>query len=177
MRGTLFDQRGWMWCVSPNWSTPGLYVLDYNGTIENTTDDKTIYINTFYNQDGDKKEVSQIYCAIEDREGAIWIGTDDGPWIINNPAQILNEKSGSMTITHTKIPRNDGTNLADYLLTGATVISMAVDGANRKWIGTEKNGVFLLSADGTEEIHHFTTKNSPLPSNEVQSIYINEKTG
>lgn len=177
LRGTLFDQRGWMWCVSPHYNDGGIYILDYNGTLETTSDDRTAYINTFYNQDGDKKEVSQIYCAIEDREGAIWIGTDDGPWIINNPAQILNEKSGSMTITHTKIPRNDGTNLADYLLTGATVISMAVDGANRKWIGTEKNGVFLLSADGTEEIHHFTTKNSPLPSNEVQSIYINEKTG
>lgn len=177
LRGTLFDQRGWMWCVSPNWSTPGLYVLDYNGTLENTADDKTAYISTFYNQDGDKKEVSQVYCIIEDKEGAIWIGTDDGPWIISNPTQLLKELSESTTITHIKVPRNDGTNLADYLLTGTTVISMAVDGANRKWVGTEKNGVFLLSADGTEEIHHFTTQNSPLPSDEVQSIYINEKTG
>ncbi len=177
LRGTFFDQRGWMWCFSPNWSTPGLYVLDYNGTLENTADDKTAYINTFYNQDGDKKEVSQIYCAIEDKEGAIWIGTDDGPWVLNNPAQLLKEQSGSATITHIKVPRNDGTNFADYLLAGTTVISMAIDGANRKWIGTEKNGVFLLSADGLEEIHHFTTKNSPLPSDEVQSIYTNDETG
>lgn len=177
LRGTFFDQRGWMWCFSPNWSTPGLYVLDYNGTLENTADDRTAYISTFYNQDGEKKEVSQIYCAIEDKEGTIWIGTDDGPWIINNPVNILDAQSGSTIITHTKVPRNDGTNFADYLLTGTTVISLAVDGANRKWVGTEKNGVFLLSADGTEEIHHFTTQNSPLPSDEVQSIYINDETG
>ena len=57
------------------------------------------------------------------------------------------------------------------------MLSIAVDGANRKWIGTEKNGVYLLSANGLEAIHHFTTENSPLPSNEVQSIVTDELTG
>ena len=45
------------------------------------------------------------------------------------------------------------------------------------WIGTEKNGVYLLSSDGLEAIHHFTTENSPLPSNEIYSITTDETTG
>jgi hypothetical protein len=64
-----------------------------------------------------------------------------------------------------------------YLLETETVTAIAVDGANRKWIGTERAGVFLLSADGTEEIHHFTVENSPLYSNSIIDIEINGDTG
>jgi hypothetical protein len=54
---------------------------------------------------------------------------------------------------------------------------MAVDGANRKWIGTEGNGIYLLSSDGLETVHHFTTQNSPLPSDYLWSIAVNPETG
>ena len=50
-------------------------------------------------------------------------------------------------------------------------------GANRKWIGTASSGVYLVSEDGLETIHHFTSENSPLLSNAIQSIAIHEKTG
>lgn len=52
-----------------------------------------------------------------------------------------------------------------------------MDGANRKWIGTEGSGVFLLSPNGQTTIHHFTAENSPLLSNNIISITINDKTG
>ena len=53
-----------------------------------------------------------------------------------------------------KVPRNDGTDYADYLLAGVPVTAIAVDGANRKWVGTQGDGVYLLSPDGVKTIHH-----------------------
>ena len=64
-----------------------------------------------------------------------------------------------------------------YLLETEIVKAIAIDGANRKWFGTERAGVFLLSADGTEQIHHFTEDNSPLFSNNITSLAINGETG
>lgn len=176
LRGTFFDKRGWMWAVTPNYSYTGIFVLDYNGTVDNLSDDRSIFIEQFTNQDGDHLD-ALIHCIVEDHEGNIWIGTGSGLWLVSNPVQLLDEPSKAITVTQVKVPRNDGTNYADYLLDGTTVSSLAVDGANRKWVGTEKDGIYLLSADGLEEIHHFTTENSPLLSNEITSIGIDDKTG
>ena len=76
-----------------------------------------------------------------------------------------------------KIARNDGTNYADYLLSGIPITAITIDAANRKWLGTSNNGVYLVSADGQEMLQHFTTDNSPLLSNSIQSIAIDPKTG
>ena len=79
--------------------------------------------------------------------------------------------------TQVKVPRNDGTNYADYLLANIDISSIAVDGAGRKWFGTKQNGVYLISADNMTQIQHFTTDNSALLSNVVRSIAINPTTG
>ena len=79
--------------------------------------------------------------------------------------------------TQVKVPRNDGTNYADYLLAGANINCIAVDGGGRKWFGTANNGVYLISADNMEQLQHFTTNNSPLLSNNVESIAINPASG
>ncbi len=76
-----------------------------------------------------------------------------------------------------KVPRNDGTNYADYLLEGVAVNDICVDGANRKWMATLSNGVYLVSADGTEIIHHFLSSNSPLLSDVVNSVAVDPTTG
>ena len=76
-----------------------------------------------------------------------------------------------------KVPRNDGTNNADYLLTGVPVSAIAVDAANRKWIGTTGNGLYLISEDNIETISHFTTENSPLVSDNILSLAVNNSTG
>ena len=86
-------------------------------------------------------------------------------------------KDDKVIFERVKIPRNDGTNLADYLLSGIYTTAICIDDANRKWVGTQNNGIFLLSEDGKETIHHFTSDNSPLPSNYIQSIAINSSTG
>jgi len=81
------------------------------------------------------------------------------------------------TCSRVKIPRNDSTNYADYLLVGENVIAIAIDGANRKWIGTRASGVYLMSENGQKTIQHFTVSNSPLLSNNIMSIAINPVTG
>jgi hypothetical protein len=69
------------------------------------------------------------------------------------------------------VPRNDGTAYADYLLDAVQVNAIAVDATNRKWIGTETSGLYYVSEDGDEILAHYTTDNSPLPSNTIQSLY------
>lgn len=180
LRHTFFDSRGWLWCVSPNHNNNGIFILDWAGTATDPTDDRSIYISNFYNQDGDKMNdatLAYIHCLVEDKKGDIWVGTQDGVWQITRPARLLDEGVSTPVVNHVKVPRNDGTNFADYLLDGTMVNAIAIDGANRKWVGTARNGLFLFSEDGIEELHHFTTTNSPLPSDEIQSIAIDDATG
>jgi ligand-binding sensor domain-containing protein len=125
------------------------------------------------NQDGDI--LSAAYCMTEDKEGNIWIGTNRGPIIYNTSNQLFDEDN--VTGTQIKIPRNDGTNLADFLLDYEIVRDIAVDGGNRKWMATATSGVFLVEEDGKETIHQFIEGNSPMISNNVLSVGIQEKTG
>ena len=86
-------------------------------------------------------------------------------------------ESSNPIFTQVKVPRNDGTDYADYLLAGIDIMCLAIDGGNRKWFGTNGNGVYLISSDNMKEIHHFTSENSKLLSNIVKSIAINPTTG
>ncbi len=92
---------------------------------------------------------------------------------IVSPPVMIKEKLASRI----KVPRNDGTNAADYLLGNEKITCMAVDGANRKWIGTESSGLFLVSPDGLETIHSFNDSNSPLYSNSITSLAVHPKSG
>lgn len=174
---TLFDQKGRFWVCSRrtvSYHDGGLMGIDYKGTIENQDDDVSQYRSHVTNQDGTSYKVEGVLSLAEDHDGRVWMGTNIGLFVIENPDEWFND---NFRITQVKVPRNDGTNLADYLLYGMPIISIAVDGANRKWIGTEGNGIYLVSADGTEILHHFTTENSPLISNTINSIAINPRTG
>ena len=169
----LLDSRGWLWITSLQ-GEPGLFCAKTNKTPFDTADDeKKIWLNKFTNQDGISYDIYQLYAFIEDNNGHLWVGTNTGLFIIDNPENFF--KNG--IFKQIKVPRNDGTGLADYLMSGVYIKSIAIDGANRKWIGTNDNGIYLLSADGLEEIHHFTTENSPLPSNNIESIAIDHNTG
>ncbi len=155
-------------------SSPGIVVFDDNGTLEETSDDKAVFISEFVDQDGNSILPEAVYCMVQDNDGAIWVGTDVGPLVFSSPNDIFD---GTNSCTRIKIPRNDGTNLADFLLESEEIRAIAIDGANRKWIGTTSSGIYLMSADGQETVQHFTTSNSPLASNEIISIAINPVTG
>ena len=167
MRGIFFDSQGLMWFVNNNWYTPAFYQYDTN------SDKLTAYEN-FVNQDGTVQNPQLgVRCIAEDLQHNIWIGTSAGPFVFERK-EINN---GGTTLTQVKVPRNDGTNFADYLLANTDILSMAIDGGNRKWFGTNGNGVYLISADNMTQILHFTTADSPLLSNIVKSIAVNPASG
>ena len=120
-------------------------------------------------QDGQTFAWTHVLCLTEDLKGMVWMGTTEGI-VTFNPAQAF---SLDFRANRIKVPRNDGTGMADYLLDGIQVNGITVDGANRKWIATETSGLFLVSADGTKIIKKFNTTNSPLASNTVYKVCCN----
>jgi hypothetical protein len=148
-----------------------LIVYSYNNTVDDVSDDRVKVLNA--SQGNGNIPGSTVYSMATDRDGAVWVGTDKGVAVFYNPGDIFT--SGvDFDAQQILVPRNDGSGLADLLLVTETVTAIAVDGANRKWIGTQRAGVFLLSSDGLEQIHHFTAENSPLLSNTITGITIDE---
>jgi hypothetical protein len=154
----------------------GLFIFDDNGTIDNIADDKKVFFSNFEDTDNEGGKISPgaFYCLAQDHNGVVWCGTDEGPLLFYNTAKVFDT---DYTCSRVKIPRGDGTGLADYLLQSDKVKAIAIDGANRKWIGTENSGVYLMSENGQETLEHFTETNSPLLSNDILSIAINPITG
>ncbi|HUX94160.1 MAG TPA: hypothetical protein VMV47_00395 [Bacteroidales bacterium] len=165
----IITRTGHKWIILPRGN--GLFVFDDNHTPENFTDDR---YKKMLIEESDGDIVAYVYSIAEDLEGNIWVGTDQGPLIYNNPERVFNENLKAFRV---RIPRNDGSNIYDYLLKTETINSIAVDGANRKWLGTANAGAYLLSPDGATEIRKFTEENSPLFSNNIVSLAVDNKTG
>lgn len=121
---------------------------------------------TFTDQDGKSVTWTYMRYMALDKNDRLWFTTAEGI-VSMNPADAL---SDGCTVNHIKVPRNDGTDLADYLLEGMTINCIAVDNQNRKWIGTAVAGVYQVSEDGSQILQHFNVDNSMLPSNTVYSI-------
>ena len=173
----LLDSRGIAWITHRRTTSvhfAGVLGFYFGNSIEDESDDSWKFRYQFTNQDNTTYSLNQVYDVAEDRDGYIWIGTNQGPFVLTNPASFFED---SPVFTQVKVPRNDGTDYADYLLTGVPITCIAVDGGNRKWFGTNGNGVYLVSADGVTTIHHFTAENSPLLSNVIYSLAIQPKTG
>lgn len=160
---------------------PGLLVYDDNGTIADQSDDKSVYFSAFVYPETDNGQTynvsvspAVVFEVVEDKNNVVWVGTDLGPFLFYNTSKVFDT---GYTCSRVKIPRNDGTGYADYLLQNEKIKAIAIDGANRKWLGTETSGVYLMSENGQETIKHFTTENSPLLSNDIFTIAIHPTTG
>lgn len=163
----VIDDIGQKWIASPLGN--GLIVFNDNNTIDNTSDDHWKLFTTgtgFGNLPSN--EVTSI---TKDKSGFIWVGTSDGVGIIQCPQDVFNS-FGCETIW----PIIKEGNFANYLFKGQQVRSIAVDGANRKWMATS-DGAWLVNADGDKVLEHFTEESSPLLSSNVRSIAIDGKTG
>lgn len=115
---------------------------------------------------------TNVFCVAEDQDGQIWMGTDKGIAVFYSPENMF---SGDNFDCQQILIEQDGH--VQILFETELIQSIAVDGANRKWIATLNSGVFLMSPDGTKQIHHFDITNSPLFSNDVKSVVINKQTG
>lgn len=155
-----FDNR--LWFVNNWWESNKLYA--YN----TETDELTDYSPNFVNEDGTILTPRFVFCASEDKLGNIWLGTSVGPIYLSRESI----RNGASEFIQHKVPRNDGTNYADYLLSDIEVRSITIDDANRKWMGTTNNGIYVISDDCNTQVAHFDTENSPLPSNTINDILI-----
>lgn len=163
------------WCVDLRYK-PGVFVFSDKGTFGDMTDDDYRFFGSgsLVDKDGTILYPTYVYDIDEGTDGNVWVGTDIGPIVFTNVNKVFD---ADYRCTRVKIAREDGSGLADYLLDGVPIMSVQVDAGNRKWLGTANAGVYLLSADGKETLLHFNTENSPLSSNEVLDIEIDEQTG
>lgn len=152
----------------------GIFGFDYGGTITNHNDDRSRIRFSATNEDGTVCDLSEVQDLAVDRDGQIWFGCPQGVFAITDPDEWF---SDDFVLYQPKVPRNDGTDYADYLLTGVTVRSLAVDGGNRKWLGTLGAGLYLASADGSAVLAHFTAADTPLLSDNVLSLRYDDATG
>ncbi len=146
------------------------YVVDKTGDRK-----KQLLVTSYFNNGQSEiyNRMNDVFSIAEDNEGAIWIGTSKGVAVYNNPSQIWTTEN--LYATQPSLDLGDG--VYHPLLATETVTAIAVDGANRKWLGTKSSGVYLISENGDSEVLHFTEENSPLLSNEINAISINQKSG
>ena len=148
----------------------GLIVYNDNNTPELSNDDRDIHLTTAAGQGGLPSNL--IFSLAKDREGQIWIGTDKGLAVFYNPENIFEE---DIINAQQVLVESDG--YVEPILNNESVTAIVIDGANRKWFGTQNSGLFLYNSDGSEQLYHFTESNSPLFSNNINSLAINQETG
>lgn len=165
------DPYRFKWLVSPR---NGCALYYDGGTPTDLSDDESAAFSSMTDQDGNSITPTSYHDAVEDRTGKVWILTTSGPFVVDSQIEAFNNPG---RVRRVKIPRNDGTNLADYLLAGVNTQCMVVDAADRKWIGTKGSGLYLLSSDGLEQIEHFTQDNCPLPDDDILSLAIDDESG
>ncbi len=161
----LIDQNGYKWFTITT-GTGGLMVFD-EGDWDKPEDDRCRIISTSNSLLPD----NVVNCIAMDLDGEIWLGTTKGPIAFSCGSDPFDEE---LCQGNKRIGELD--DFGAYLLETENILSIAIDGANRKWFGTE-NGAFLLSPDGKEQLAHLTAENSFLPDNTVLDIAIQPETG
>ncbi|MGA0559446.1 two-component regulator propeller domain-containing protein [Larkinella sp. VNQ87] len=153
----LIDDNGFVWMRLSAGNGGGMQVFD----------PATNRTRLLYDQAGEGDLPDRnVRSLVKDRDGLIWIGTDNGVAVFDNPAGVF---TGSVNAYRPIFDRR-------RLLSGESVTALAVDGGNRKWIGTA-NGLYLFNEDGTVLLEHFTTQNSPLPASQINALALEPASG
>lgn len=161
----IIDDVDQKWFISP--SGGGVVVVSDGGTLNDKSDDIYKLLTTGVGGLPD----NDVYSIAKDKNNAIWVGTRAGVGIFNCAESVLTQEGCT---AEKPIVQYD--QFAGELFKTEIVYAIAVDGANRKWIGTA-NGVWLLSPDAQELVYRFTAENSPLPSNIIKKITVDPVTG
>lgn len=150
----------------------GLYGYKDNGSISNAADDQYIILNSGSSTGAlPSNDVSAIAVDFDDE---IWIGTDNGFAVLYNSNAAFDAAPGEYNAQRIKLEYEGN---VEYVLGATSITDIVVDGANRKWFGTENAGIILLSADGLEILEQHTTENSPLISNAILDLEMDHNTG
>jgi ligand-binding sensor domain-containing protein len=166
----LVNKSGQKWIQMRygNMNPNSILVFSDNGTPENPGDDQAKLLNSAVGTGNIPG--NNVLAMTEDNNGEIWIGTEKGVAVFYSPENVFQP---GQNFDAQRILVTQGS-YVQYLLENETVTAIAVDGANQKWIGTDRGGVFLFSPDGTKQIYHFTAENSPLLSDRITCIAISK---
>lgn len=165
----VFDGRGRLWFINLDWGNTNFFSYDPAGNI------LTEY-HPYYNQDGAglyNQNDSFLRDINIDAEGNVWLCGTNG--ICYLPARETG--TGTDVMTQYKVPRNDGTGLADYLLSTVDASCIIFDSAGRKYVGTQGSGIYVISADNNTEVQNYNTSNCNIISDNVYRLALDEKTG
>jgi len=164
------SNQKWFNFYRPN-NNPGIMVLDDNGTVDDPSDDNVAFSGSFVDQQGVAINATVYLAMAEDQNGLVWVGTDNGPIYFTSMNQVAQGVCNRIILAN---QYDDGYRP----LEGMNITSIAVDGGNRKWIGTTGSGVFVIDQSGSDtRVDNYTTDNSYLLSNTINSIAINNQTG
>ena len=161
----IIDDAGQKWIQSPKGN--GVLVFD-EGEFNNPSDDKWKLYRA--GTGSGSLPSNEVFCLAKDKSGYIWVGTDNGIGVIQCPQDVFS--TGCEAI----LPVIYEGSFSNYLFKGQEVRSIAVDGADRKWVATS-SGAWLLAKDGDKVIANYTEQNSPLLSNDVKRIAIDGSSG
>lgn len=153
--------------IPSNRTGGGLLVYDYKNTPSSTGDDRFIMLRKNNNLPTEVVVSSNL-----DKNDDLWIGTANGLRVISNPSSIISEDNPQ---TNPIIIEENG--LGEELFRDSSVLQIEVDAGNQKWISIDGGGVFYMNSTGEQTLKHFTKENSPLPSNSVTDIKVNNASG
>ena len=205
--GTVFDPQGNLWVTnigvdhklkkktpSGAWSGYDLSSLFTNNAygMNEIVVDKTnsLWIGTrrngayVYNETGDRKRAFStsstqgslpnlnVRTIAVDRNNRVWLGTLSGLVLFTNAAGIF-----EATTFYAKPVIIDDEGIPKKLLGDQTINSIAIDGADNKWFGTENGGVLYTNPSGQTTLGNYNAYNSPLPSNKILKISVDTSTG
>lgn len=163
----IVDDANQLWIVSPR--NNGVFVYNPGANIDALNDDKWKYFRV--GAGNGNLPSNEVFSLAKDKNGFIWIGTSAGVGVVQCPEQVFEVGGCEATLPVVQQDQFWG-----FLFQNEEVKTIAVDGANRKWIGT-RNGLWLISADGDKIIYRFTQNNSPLLSNDIKKIAIDPYSG
>lgn len=160
------------WIYVPR-NTPKLVMIPNSESLDEVS---SYEFTTLIDTDGKELTPSNYTCVAEDKDGYIWVGTNRGAVYFTKPRISSAEDKAATRCTRVKYTNEETGNLA-YFLDNVVVTTLKVDAGNRKWIGTKGNGVYVLDNDNETIVYQFNTTNSPLLSDNIYDIEINDKTG
>ena len=163
---TPYEDYGQIWMRRA--FSGGIVIYYYGSSIEDRRDDKVFELGT--SKGTGNLPDNSVNCIVKDKQGNMWVGTNNGVTVFYPPTDPSKQPQDATP------PWVDNGKESGYLLNLQTINCIAVDGADRKWIGTRK-GVYVTNEDGTQILYNFTTKNSPLASDNILSIGINGSNG
>lgn len=171
VRKMMVDSNGYVWLGGRTYNS-NMVVYNPGQDLLSTSDDQFISVTTATGNGALPN--ADVWSITSDKQGNVWVGTDVGTATFYCTGSIF-AQGGGVGCDATRIKVDQGGYIG-YLFSTEIVQAVAVDGADRKWVGTT-NGVWLISADGTQQLLNFNKDNSPLPNNSITDIAVDQQTG